>query len=155
MIAGLDSLRLRGLDETDHEALREVWCGAWETLYPAIDFRARWPDLLVQWQAMVAAGGKAVVADWDGIRAGFMVMTMQQPPVLEQIVVANAFAGRGVARSLMAEAKSIAGARLALTVNKFNSRAIAFYEHEGFARIGEGVNATSKLGVLHYEWRRG
>jgi putative acetyltransferase len=51
------------------------------------------------------------------------------------------------------EAKRLSPSGVTLLVNKDNSRAIRFYERNGFAHAGEDVNPTSGRPVLKMEWK--
>jgi len=140
-------LVIRPYAEADHDAVRELWCSAWEATYPAIDFRARWPLMLTRWRGM--AGG-IHLAVRDGAVAGMIVLDRTD---LDQIAVAPALFGSPVAAALMDFAKALAGERLTLTVNASNARAIRFYERHGFVPTGTGVSPLSGLPTRIYQWR--
>ena len=53
----------------------------------------------------------------------------------------------------MDEAKRLSPSGVTLLVNKDNSRAIRFYERNGFDHDGEDVNPTSGRPVLKMAWR--
>jgi putative acetyltransferase len=147
-----NAVAIRRFAPSDHAAVKELWCSAWEATLKGIDFRARWALMLAQWEGMLKAGGAAYVADFRGAVAGFIV-TMAQGGHLEQIAVAPGLFGSPVARALMDFAKARSPGRLTLAVNTFNVRAVRFYEREGFSRIGADMNGISGLPVWTYEWR--
>ena len=62
---------------------------------------------------------------------------------LDQIVVATEAWGTGVASALLAEAKRVSPRGLDLHVNSDNSRAIRFYEKQGFTLCAEVMNWRS------------
>jgi putative acetyltransferase len=61
--------------------------------------------------------------------------------------------GSDAARLLVDEAKRLSPSGVTLLVNKDNSRAIRFYERNGFAHAGDDVNPTSGRPVLKMAWR--
>ena len=65
-----------------------------------------------------------------------------------------ALGGSRLATSLVDEAKRRSPDGITLLVNKDNTRAIRFYERNGFAHAGEDVNPTSGLPVLKMIWPR-
>ena len=160
------TLVIRPFVPTDHATVMELWCTAWEAVYPQIDFRARWPVMLERWDEMMAAGSLAHVAiahlaprdlaraaddPTSGEIAGFTVLDPQNA-TLDQIAVATCHWGSTVARALMLHAKTLSPRGLTLTVNQTNARAVRFYEREGFVRLGEGVNPRSGMPVWEYRW---
>jgi putative acetyltransferase len=72
---------------------------------------------------------------------------------LDQIVVATEAWGTGVALALLAEAKRVSPRGLDLHVNSDNSRAIRFYEKQGFTVCAEAMNWRSGAPVLKMSWR--
>ena len=61
--------------------------------------------------------------------------------------------GSKLARALVDEAKRLSPDRITLLVNKDNTRAIRFYERNGFAHAGEDVNPTSGRPVVKMAWK--
>jgi putative acetyltransferase len=61
--------------------------------------------------------------------------------------------GSELANALVNEAKRLSPDRIALLVNTDNSRAIRFYERNGFVHAGSDVNPTSGRPVLRMEWK--
>ena len=64
---------------------------------------------------------------------------------LDQLAVAPEAKGSGAASLLLTEARRLSPGSLTLDVNQDNSRALRFYEREGFERIAEGINPHSGL----------
>ncbi len=89
-----------------------------------------------------------LVADHDGCLVGLAVVRFDAPCAsgarsaveLQTLYVQEHFIGQGIGRSLLqaaeAEARERSASSLWLTVNARNSRAIAFYADQGYARIG-------------------
>ena len=84
---------------------------------------------------------------------GFMFVTIDAGGYLDQLVVDPAHWGSKLASTLVDEAKRLSPDGVTLLVNKDNSRAIRFYERNGFAHAGEDVNPTSGRPVLKMIWR--
>jgi putative acetyltransferase len=102
-------------------------------------------ELVPKAEIVVAVAGQA-----DTV-IGFA--TVDREGYLDQLVVAPEHWGSGAAHLLIEEAKCISPAQVTLQVNKDNSRAIRFYERNGFVRAGEDVNPTSDRPVLKMEWK--
>ncbi len=94
------------------------------------------------------------VAEEAGEIAGLLVIDPHSG-YLDQLAVAPALWGRGIAELLIAEAKRLAPAGIVLHVNTENARAIRFYERMGFARVGEDIerNPFSNLPIWRYAWK--
>ena len=59
----------------------------------------------------------------------------------------------GEGNALVDEAKRLSPDGITLLVNTDNSRAIRFYERNGFVRDGADVNPTSGRPVLRMKWK--
>ena len=146
------SVALRAGAADDFAALADFWVAAWAASGFEIDFAARRAWLIEHLAEHVAAGGGIVVAcAADGARAGFVAID-RRTGCLDQLCVAPAAQGRGVARALIDEAKRLSPGRVALHVNAGNLRARSLYQRAGFVVAGEGVSAMSGLPTLHLVW---
>lgn len=128
---------------SDFSALAEIWREAWQMTYPEIDFSHRLPFIHEQFAAAQAGRYRLSVTVTDRMIAGF---TLVEPDtgLLEQIVAAPAFWGKGTADVLLKQAIAIEGERLNLIVNQFNTRAISFYRKHGFEVAAEGLSASGR-----------
>ena len=148
------SVTLRACAERDFADLADFWVAAWSATGLDIDFEARrsWlPRHLAQY---LAEGVDIVVAcAADGALVGFVTID-RRSGYLDQLCVAPAAQGRGVARALIDEAKRLAPGRVDLHVNADNPRARALYEHAGFVVAAEAVSAMSGLPTLLLVWTR-
>ncbi len=145
-------LRLRDYAAADEEAAIELWRRTWQQAYPRIDFTERVAWWRERWRSELVPAAKIVVAEMDGILEGFVTVD-PKTGYLDQIVVAPEFWGSNVALMLLDAGKRISPALLELLVNKDNARAIAFYEKNGFAYVGEDVNPVSGRPVNRMRWR--
>lgn len=145
---------LRPATAADRPAMADLWVESWVKTLPEIDFEARRPWLAEHLDALAADGALIRAAEREGRVAGFVTIH----PVtghLDQIAVAPAFWGKGAAEALMAEAKRLSPARVALDVNQENPRAVRFYEKMGLAITGAGENPMSGRRTYRMEWRGG
>jgi putative acetyltransferase len=149
----MSAIYLRFYRADDEAAAIELWHRTWQQSYPQIDFaerlnwwRERWrQDLVPKAEIVVAVAGQAATI------IGFV--TVDREGYLDQLVVAPEHWGSGVAHLLIEEAKRISPTHVTLLVNTDNTRAIHFYERNGFAHAGEDVNPASRRPVLRMEWR--
>jgi putative acetyltransferase len=137
--------------DADLPEILDLWAQAWNALMPERDFASRKDWKAQRHRTMIAEGAILTLAKRGTTLIGF---TLVNPinAYLDQIVVCSEEHGSGVARSLMARAKTISPQKLKLDVNQFNTRAIRFYEREDFIRSSEGVNPHSGLPIYSYIW---
>jgi putative acetyltransferase len=144
------TLRLYGLD--DETAAIELWRRTWQQAYPVIDFSARVEWWRNRWRNEILPGATIMVAEGEGTLVGF-VTVIPRRRYFDQIVVAPERWSSGIGETLVAEAKRLSPAGLALHVNKDNVRALRFYEKHGFVIQGGDVNPHSGRPVYKMSWR--
>jgi putative acetyltransferase len=135
----------------DEEPALALWLRTWQKAYPDIDFAGRlgwWRD---HWRGLLPAA-TIMVAEAKDEMIGFVTVD-PRTLYLDQIVVAPDYWGAGLAGALIAEAKHLSPRGLDLDVNTDNARAIAFYQKQGFAIAGDGINPLSGRPVHHMRWR--
>lgn len=139
------SFRLAPRRAEDMAPLVDLWVQSWQAIMPQIDFEAR-RDWFRDYVEALEKHGAVTICGFDAAArlAGFALVVPQQGH-LEQIAVAPRHFGSGLAAVLLAEAKSLCPGGLTLDVNADNSRALRFYEREGFKKISAGKNSISKL----------
>ncbi len=144
----LDDFAPANLDE-----MGDMWVASWNRTLPEIDFETRRAWLYEHLQKLAADGALIRVArpGGAGTIAGFVTIH-PGTGYLNQLAVAPAFWGKGLAEALMAEAKRLSPRLVALDVNKDNPRAIAFYEKQGLVITGEGSNPLSDRPIYRMEW---
>ena len=145
---------LRDAGQADGAALLDLWVAAWRVTVPEIDFEARRGWLTRHLADLAAAGCRILVADVEGTAAGFVTVDPRRRH-LDQLAVHPAHQGRDVADRLMAGAKALSPAGLALEVNDDNRRARRFYARHGFETVGTGRNPNSGRTTLLLHWRAG
>jgi putative acetyltransferase len=130
----------------------DVWVAAWQAAYPAIDFQARRGWTADRIAELERTGSRSLIAVRSDRIVGAVVIN-PQTGYLDQIVVATQHQGGGVADALLAEARRLSPAGLDLHVNQDNTRAIRFYEKNGFVRVGDDVNPRSGAPIYNMSWR--
>jgi putative acetyltransferase len=143
---------LRPYVPADEDAAIELWRRTWQQHYPHLDFAARVDWWRERWRNELVPTATITVAEANGKLVGFVTVD-PQTGYLDQIVVAPETWGARIAPALMAEAKRMSPRGLDLKVNADNSRAIRFYEKNGFAIAGDDVNPLSGAPILKMSWR--
>ena len=144
-------LHLRPYRADDEDAAIVLWQRTWQHAYPSIDFAARVPWWRERWRGELVPNATIMVAEQAGEMAGFV--TIDAKNYLDQLVVAPDRWGSELGNMLVNEAKRLSPDRITLLVNSDNTRAIRFYERNGFAHAGDDVNPTSGKPVLRMEWK--
>jgi putative acetyltransferase len=143
---------LRPYVPADEDAAIELWRRTWQQHYPHLDFAARVDWWRERWRNELVPTVTITVAEADSELLGFVTVD-PQTGYLDQIVVAPETWGARIAPALMAEAKRLSPRGLDLKVNADNSRAIRFYEKNGFAITGDDVNPLSGAPIRKMSWR--
>jgi putative acetyltransferase len=144
---------LRDFAEADLPALIDLWAAAWIATGLAIDFDARRAWIDDRLRTLRAKGDMIIVGLGADCRPAGFVTIDPSGGYLDQLCVAPAERGSGLASSLLDEAKRHAPSVVELDVNEANSRARRFYEREGFLVVGRGVSPHSGLPTLKMRWR--
>jgi putative acetyltransferase len=142
---------LRPYRPEDEDAAIALWQRTWQQAYPSIDFAARLPWWRERWRGELVPNATIMVAEQAGEMVGFV--TIDANNYLDQLVVAPDRWGSELGNMLVDEAKRLSPDRITLLVNTDNTRAIRFYERNGFAHAGGDVNPTSGKPVLRMEWK--
>lgn len=143
---------LRPYREDDLEETLSLWRRAWDATIPDIDFSKRLDWWRNRWVGELVAKNTITIAEAESRAVGFVVID-QNSGYLDQIVVDPVCWGSGAANVLLTAAKLQSPRNITLDVNQSNSRAIRFYEREGFVRDGEGKNPISGKPTWRYVWR--
>jgi putative acetyltransferase len=148
----MTSFTLRPYMPADEDAAIELWRRTWAQHYPHIDFDKRVAWWRERWRNELVATAHIMVAESEGALIGFVTVD-PKTSYLDQIVVAPERWGSGLAAALLEEAKRLSPRGLNLLVNKDNSRAIRFYQKNGFVYAGEDKNPVSGIPVNRMAWR--
>jgi putative acetyltransferase len=142
---------LRPYKESDEDAAIALWLTSWQQAYPSIDFAARVPWWRQRWRDELVPKAAIIVAEDAGTLIGFV--TIDATAYLDQLVVAPELWGSKLADALVDEAKRLSPDSITLLVNEDNTRAIRFYQRNGFVQAGKDVNPTSGRPVLKMQWK--
>lgn len=145
------AVRLRRYEPRDEDAAIALWLRSWRAAYPQIDFAARLEWWRQRWRSELVPAAEIVIAEDRADMLGFVTVD-PRTRYLDQIVVEPQRWGSGIGAALIAEAKRLSPAGLALDVNTDNERAIGFYLQHGFFVSGAGVNPVSGKPVHHMSW---
>jgi putative acetyltransferase len=146
------SFELRAYRADDEDATIALWLRAWQRTYPGIDFASRVTWWRERWRNELVPNAAIIVAEHASALIGFV--TIDASGYLDQLVAAPEHWGTALGKALVDEAKRRAPDGVTLLVNKDNTRAIRFYERNGFIHAGEDVNPTSGQPVLKMAWKR-
>ena len=144
------AFQLRPYRADDEDAAIALWLETWQKAYPEIDFSARVTWWRERWRGELVPNAAIIVAEQANTLAGFV--TIDASGYLDQLVVAPDRWGSELADALVDEAKRRSPDRVTLLVNKDNTRAIRFYQRNGFVHAGDDVNPTSGRPVLRMTW---
>ena len=142
---------LRPYAAGDEDAAIALWLVTWQQAYPDIDFTARLTWWRERWRSELVPHANIVVAEQTNKLIGFVTIDLKG--YLDQLVVAPDRWGTNLGTALLDEAKRLSPDRIELLVNTDNTRAIRFYERNGFVQAGGDVNPTSGRPVLRMEWK--
>jgi putative acetyltransferase len=147
----LAPFQLRPYRAEDEEAAIALWQRTWQLAYPSIDFAARVPWWRERWRSELVPNAAIMVAELTSELVGFVTID-PSTGYLDQLVVAPDHWGSKIAGALVEEAKRLSPTGITLLVNTDNTRAIRFYERNGFVHAGEDINPTSGRPVLKMAW---
>lgn len=157
---------VRTAGERDLDAIRAVLVETWHATYDAIYGAAKVTEITDEWHSIVSLKARLtkpnsdfLVAD-DGKRIGGVAFAEGidggKTVVLRQLYVLPSLQGRGIGGMLLDEIiESFPEANaIRLEVEAQNTRAIAFYEANGFVRSGAAGERTGASGEPTLVYRR-
>lgn len=145
------SFTLRPYSADDEDAAIDLWYRTWQQAYPSIDFAQRLEGWRARWRNELMPIARIVVAEKEGAMTGFV--TIDSSGYLDQLVVAPQAWGTDLGNALIAEAKTMSPNGITLLVNTDNTRAIRFYERNGFVHTHDDVNPVSGRKVYGMAWK--
>ena len=137
-------------DQITISLMADLWVETWSKAMPGIDFSARRAWILHR----IGCSPCTLAAQTDQDRwLGFALLDPATGQ-LDQLAVATAAYGTGVATALLNRVKTICRDTVSLDVNADNARALHFYKREGFVQRGLGVNERSGLPTIAMRWTK-
>ncbi len=142
---------VRPMRAADLPEMLDLWVAAWQATMPEIDFAAR-RDWLERQLAEFSRDGVTIscAVEADAV-LGFVTID-HRTGYLDQLAVAPGTFGQGIAGQLLASAKQVSPRAIDLLVNQDNTRAIRFYEREGFIRVEPSTSTASGRPVWRMRW---
>lgn len=141
---------LRPYRASDEDAAIDLWSRTWQQAYPSIDFAQRRDTWRLRWRDELVPAARIVVALQGSRMTGFV--TIDSGGYLDQLVVAPEEWGSDLADALIAKTKAMSPKGITLLVNTDNTRAIRFYERNGFIHTHDDVNPISGRKVYGMKW---
>lgn len=155
---------VRTAGEPDLERIRALLVETWHATYDPIYGPERVAGIVADWHSLVALKARLskprsefLVAD-DGATLAGMAFAEQFDRIvlLRQLYVLPAFQRQGVGKMLLDEVTGCfpEADTMRLEVEEANVRALAFYERQGFARVGHTPNCGAEgsgIPALIYE----
>jgi putative acetyltransferase len=136
----------------DESALVALWIAGWREVFPELNIAERGQWLRGELSSLAVQGTEIWVAVSEpGDIAGFVTIDPAGGH-LEQLAVDPRVFGGGAAQALMSRARGRSPGHIDLLVNQANTRAVRFYEREGFVVTGVDVSAWSGLPLWRMEW---
>jgi putative acetyltransferase len=147
-------MTLTGVTPEDRAELLDLWVAAWTEAMPSIDFETRRAWFAARLDAHLQDGALLIAAQSETERAilGYALVN-PSTGYLDQLAVDPPHKGRGIASSLIAQARERCPNGLELHVNQDNARAVRFYRRHGFTIAGGGINPRSGLPIWNMVWR--
>lgn len=155
------ALVIRPAVEGDVAGVRALLVETWHDTYDALIGAAKVTDITNSWHSLdnltrqlALPDCSFLVAEDGGEIVGHVFANAQRRPVLTiaRLYVAPARQRRGIGKRLLDQAVALHPAcdTIRLVVEAENAKGIAFYEREGFARVGE---ATVE-GIEHFRMEK-
>ena len=141
---------LRTYRASDEDAAVALGHRTWQQAYPSIDFTQRVAWWRERWRDELVPSATIIVAEQNRKLIGFV--TIDTTGYLDQLVVDPDMWGSQLGDALIGEAKLASPGGITLLVNTDNTRAIRFYNRNGFRHTHDDVNPTSGRPVYAMAW---
>ncbi|MBS0470332.1 MAG: GNAT family N-acetyltransferase [Proteobacteria bacterium] len=149
----MSDIIIRPAREDEFDAVTRVWLDSHVSTGLATNSDATFADLRARIPVEIANGWQLHVAELSGAIAAMLAFRTRDN-YLDQIFVAPKFQGMGVGRKLMAFTREHLPDEILLRTAVANTRAIAWYEREGFVRENEMMQEGWSGPRVYYRWRR-
>ena len=146
------SVVIRPAREDEYDAITRVWMDSHVSTGLATASDATFAELRARIPREIANGWQLHVAEVDGTIAGMLAFRMRDK-YLDQIFVAPEHQGKGIGAKLLAVVREHLPDEILLRTAVANTRAIAWYEREGFVRENEVMQPEWSGPRVYYRWR--
>jgi ribosomal protein S18 acetylase RimI-like enzyme len=149
----MSDIVIRKAREDEFDAVTRVWMDSHVSTGLAAPGDASFAELRARIPVEIANGWHLHVAELDGEIAAMLAFRTRDN-YLDQIFVAPRFQGRGIGKRLLAFTRRHLPDEILLRTAVGNTRAIAWYEREGFVRENEVMQDGWSGPRVYYRWRR-
>ena len=144
---------IRPAREDEYDAVTRVWLASHVSTGLATGSDATLVELRARIPAEIAKGWQLYVAEMDGEIAAMLAFRMSDN-YLDQLFVAPEHQGKSIGKRLLAFTREHLPDEILLRTAVANTKAIAWYEREGFVRENEVMQYGWSGPRVYYRWRR-
>ncbi|VIO66700.1 GNAT family N-acetyltransferase [Bradyrhizobium ivorense] len=147
----LPAIRPARADE--HDAIARIWMESWVSTGLSQPSATLLNDLRARLPREIAGGWSLFVADDHGTIAAMLALHLPTL-LLDQLMVAPAYQGRGLGRHLLAFTRRQLPDEIWLKCVRENEKAWRWYEREAFVFETEAPNPVTGFMMKHYRWKK-
>jgi len=149
----VSAIAIRTAREDEYDAITRVWMDSHVSTGLATGSDATFATLRARIPDEIAKGWQLYVAELDGAIAA-MLAFRRIDNYLDQLFVAPEHQGKGIGKALLAFTRTHLRDEILLRTAVANTKAIAWYEREGFMRENEVMQEGWSGPRVYYRWRR-
>ena len=150
----MSAIVIRPAREDEYDAVTRVWMDSHVSTGLATGSDATFAQLRARIPVEIARGWQLYVAELDGAIAAMLAFRTADN-YLDQVFVAPEHQGKGIGTALLAFTRKHLPDEILLRTAVGNTRAIAWYEREGFVREDEVMQDGWSGPRVYYRWRSG
>lgn len=141
--------QIRAATPDDHDRVAHIWIDGWRSNEITLTSEPTYTELRERIAQEIAGGWQVIVAERKDVVVGFAAISPDKG-VLEQIFIDPASHRQGVGAALLARAHALMPGGFTLWTHGENSRAMAFYEAMGMARVSTGTHPKHGHPIVTY-----
>ena len=149
----MSAIAIRTAREDEYDAITRVWMDSHVSTGLATGSDATFAALRARIPDEIVKGWQLYVAELDGAIAA-MLAFRRIDNYLDQLFVAPEHQGKGIGKALLAFTRTHLRDEILLRTAVANTKAIAWYEREGFMRENEVMQEGWSGPRVYYRWRR-
>ncbi len=150
----MSGIVIRPARADEFDAVARVWMESHVSTGLATGSDVTLAELRARIPAEIAKGWQLYVAELDGAIAAMLAFRMADK-YLDQVFVAPEHQGKGIGKALLAFTRQHLPDEILLRTAVGNTKAIAWYEREGFVRENEVMQDGWSGPRVYYRWRAG